>query len=455
MSEPRHSELLRKLLHVSMAGFALLLRWIPWWLGALLAAAALILNATLLPRMIGARLYRTGERDAIFRSGVVFYALSVLVLIVVFRNHLEVAACAWGVLALGDGASNLIGAGIGGAKLPWNPRKSWIGSAAFFVFGAMGGGGLMLWVGQRPEGPPVAPSAVFLLAGCAALVGAVVESLPLALDDNLSVPLLAGALVFSLQAVEPEVWRFSAPSLLENLQTGLVVSLVFALVARGLGSVSWSGVVGGVAVGTVIATFTGLTGFSILAIFFVLGTGATRLGYAEKARRGIAQEKEGARGLVHAVANCSAAAYLAFLSGSTLSPLREMLLLAFVASLATAACDTLGSEVGPLGRSEPFLITRLGRVPAGTPGAVSLLGTAAGAAAALVIGVAAAVLSLIPPVGVAIVVGAALFGTFLESLLAATLEVRGLIDSETVNFVNTVAGSLAALGLLRLTGGLA
>lgn len=42
--------------------------------------------------------------------------------------------------------------------------------------------------------------------------------------------------------------------------------------------------------------------------------------------------------------------------------------------------------------------------------------------------------------------------TTLESLLGATLEQRGLLDNEAVNFLNTLLGALVAVGLevLRL-----
>jgi len=226
-------------------------------------------------------------------------------------------------------------------------------------------------------------------------------------------------------------------------------------VARGAGAVSWSGVAGGVAVGTVIATFTGMPGFAILALFFILGSAATRLGYARKAGKGIAQESRGARGVVHALANCSAPAYLAFLSASTPPPLSGALRVAFVASLATAACDTLGSEIGPLARGDPFLVTRLRRVPAGTPGAISLAGTATGTASALLIAAAAVMLGLMPAGTVGIVVAAALLGTLLESFLGATLEPLGMVGSETINFINTAAGGVAALALLHWSGGAA
>ncbi len=452
MSGSPHSEGLRKLVHVLMAGFALLLRWIPWWAASLMALAALLFNILALPRLAGESLMRPEERRKGLRTGVAFYALSVLILVLAFRNHLDVAACAWGILAFGDGAATLFGRWLGAARLPWNPSKSWAGSAAFLVFGALGGGGLLLHVAQRYEDPP-GPLPALLLSAVAALAGAVVESLPLDLDDNLSVPLLAGGLVFSLQQVEPGFGSDPSGALFRNLVPGLAVTGLFALAAKAVGSVSWSGVWGGMAVGTAVATFTGMGGFAVLALFFILGSAATRLGYARKAGRGIAQEARGARGVVHALANGSVPAYLAFLSACTAAPLSGALRVAFVASLATAVCDTLGSEVGPLVRGDPFLVTRLRRVPAGTPGAVSLPGTAAGAAAALLLAAVAAFLGVMPPGAVGVVVVAALLGSLLESFLGATLEPMGLIGSETINFVNTAAGGVAALALLHWLGG--
>ncbi|HMC82831.1 MAG TPA: DUF92 domain-containing protein [Candidatus Polarisedimenticolia bacterium] len=455
MAEAGHSEVLRKLVHVCMVGFALFLRWIPWWLAALLAIVAMILCATWIPRRWGDRLMRPGDREGLLHSGIFLYALSVLILVVLFRDHLEIAACAWAVLAFGDGAATLLGASVDGTSLPWNPQKTWVGSAGFLFFGALGGGCLLIWVAQRPGAGSLQQTHAFLLATCAAFLGALTESLPLELNDNLSVPLLAGGFLFTLQGVDPTLWTASAPGLLRNLFIGLAVNIPLAWVAWLLGTVTWSGVAGGMAIGITIATFAGARGFLVLAAFFTLGSAATRIGYARKARQGIAQERGGARGIVHAVANGGIAAYLAFLSGSVAAPKREALLIAFVAALATAACDTLGSEVGPLGRRDPFLLTRLRRVPAGTPGAVSLLGTTAGAAGALLVGAFAAVLGLVPPAAVPIILLAALVGALLESLLGATLEPEGLIGSETINFVNTLAGALTALGLLRLFRGLA
>jgi uncharacterized protein (TIGR00297 family) len=446
------SEEWRKSVHILMGGFALLLRYLPWWAAALLAAGAVISNATWIPKLRGGALMRASETESLLRSGVWLYSFSILMLLVVFPQHLEVVAGAWGVLAFGDGFATLAGKGIGGPKLPWSAQKTWAGSTVFFGAGTLGGAAFGWWVASGTQSPALSFRKMLLISGCAALACAIVESLSLKLNDNLSVPFLAAGLLYSLQQLDPAIWQASSAQLRHDFLVGLAVNLVFAFTARALRAVSWSGVAGGLLVGITITTFGGLSAFGVLAFFFLLGSAATRLGYAHKARRGIAQERGGARGAVHALANCSVAAYLAFLAGSLPPELQAGLWLAFVASLATAACDTLGSEIGPLASGQPFLITRLRRVPAGTPGAVSLLGTAAGAVGALCVGLVAARLSVIPSRWVALVPVAALFGTFLESFLGATLEPLDLVESETINFINTLAGALAALALLRLMG---
>ena len=65
---------------------------------------------------------------------------------------------------------------------------------------------------------------------------------------------------------------------------------------------------------------------------------------------------------------------------------------AMVAAMAEATADTVSAELGQVLGGTPWMITSLRRVPAGTDGAVSLLGTLAGAvAAAVLVGVLAAI----------------------------------------------------------------
>ena len=125
----------------------------------------------------------------------------------------------------------------------------------------------------------------------------------------------------------------------------------------------------------------------------------------------------------------------------------RLFLLALAGAFATAASDTVSSEVGKAFGRRTFLITTLRPVPRGTDGAVSLEGTLAGVAAMVAVASLGFAGGLYPEAGIAIVVAAAFVATTLESLVGATLEKRGLLDNDSVNFLNSLAGALLAAGL--------
>jgi hypothetical protein len=115
-----------------------------------------------------------------------------------------------------------------------------------------------------------------------------------------------------------------------------------------------------------------------------------------------------------------------------------------------AALRRFGARIG----RRTYLATTFRPVPAGTDGAVSVEGTLAGVAASVAIGALGAGLGLFPWSGVAVVAAAAFVGTTLESVLGATVERRGLLDNEAMNFLNTLVGALAAAALSPLAGSL-
>ena len=100
------------------------------------------------------------------------------------------AAAAWGILAFGDGMASVAGMALGRRKLPWNPSKSWIGSAAYVLFGTIAAAVLLEWTAPGRYSWAFALAVAF----AAALVAAALESLPQGLDDNIGVPLVSGAL---------------------------------------------------------------------------------------------------------------------------------------------------------------------------------------------------------------------------------------------------------------------
>jgi uncharacterized protein (TIGR00297 family) len=239
--------------------------------------------------------------------------------------------------------------------------------------------------------------------------------------------------------------HLSAPVLL----LAVAANLALGGVALARGAVSRSGFAGGVVVGTWILWFGGLASWALLLAFFLLGTGATRLGYSRKAAAGIAQEEGGRRGSRHAAANCATGMALATLLPFTSAPVWAV---GLVSAFATATSDTLGSEIGQLYGKHPILPTTLRAVPPGTEGAVSVEGTLAGVLGSLVLAFFGCVLGLVPAALLWVPVVAAFGGALAESYVGAVWGRRQRIGNEAMNFLNTVVGAGLGIALALLAG---
>jgi uncharacterized protein (TIGR00297 family) len=450
----RHSEVLRKATHIGMGLIAFALRFLgPFW-SAALAAVALLNNLFVLHRIGGKHLWREHEHEAGAALGIVLYPFTVLVLILVFYRRLEVAAAAWGILAFGDGMATVAGIAWGRRKLPWNPAKSWVGSAAYVLFGTASAALLLVWT--APERQYSWAFAV-VAGGAAALLAAALESMPQGLDDNLGVPMVTALFLLGFVLTHNRWPAFlgleraggAGPGeLLIRVAIAAAVNAALAGAAWAARTVDFSGVVAGFLVGTAIYTFLDWRGYLLLMAFFVIGSACTRIGYRRKAAANLAQEKGGRRGARHALANAGVATACALFAALTPHP--ALFAVAFAAAFATAAADTSSSEIGQLIGRRTFLITTLRPVPRGTEGAVSLEGTLAGIAASALVAVAGAAVALYPWAAVLPIVGGAFIGTTFESVVGATLEKRRLLDNEALNFLNTLVGALAGAGLATL-----
>jgi len=439
------SESARQIVHMSMGGFALLLRFLTPWQAAACAALALGLNALVLPRVAGARLFRPGEAGLARPGGIVFYPLSVLLLVLVFPSRLDIVAAAWGILAVGDGAATLVGRRFGGWRWPWNPDKTLAGSLALAIGGGISGVILLWWTRPAVAAPP--PMAFVIVAPLlAAAVAALVETRPIRLDDNLSVPLSAAAVLWLATLVSGEGLAMAATVVAERLPAALVVNASVAWAGHRLGTVTWSGTIAGVAIGLAVWLGAGPAGWIVLFTGFLVAAGASRVGLRRKAVLGIAEARAGRRGAGNALANCLVGAVAAVVA---LVAVPDLARLAMVAALTAGASDTVASEIGKAWGRRTFLVTSLAPVPPGTSGAVSLEGTAAGVVAALLMALVASALGLIAWGAVWIVVVAATIGAFVESALGATLEGAGVVDNDALNFINTALAAAAAVAIAR------
>jgi uncharacterized protein (TIGR00297 family) len=205
-------------------------------------------------------------------------------------------------------------------------------------------------------------------------------------------------------------------------------------------------------VGIVIGICGSYVWLLLLLLFLLCSFGATKFKYEYKKARNIAEGECGERGLRNVWANgcvpvCIAITARVFAIEPVLSSTM------FLSAISVAASDTLASELGMLSPNT-YLLTTLKKVPAGTDGAVSALGTLAAALGAVFVGLTGWVmlhvlaglttlyLALIP-------MAAGIAGCFIDSLLGATLEPRGYFTKGTVNV--TAIGLGVLMGVILWT----
>ena len=423
----------RKALHAGMGLFGLALRFLAWPAAALLAAAALLFNVAVMPRL-GRGVYRDSSRR--HDAGIVAYPAVVLAVILLFRHDLEVAAAIWGMMALGDPMASVAGRLAGGPKLPWNPKKTWSGSLAYAIFGAAAGSVLLAFVGRVPVPTAISSFAPF------AVLGAFLESIETGFDDNLT-PGLGVAFAWATAHFGPAV--DAGPRAVEPvaLAAAAAVNAAIAGLATALRVVSPSGGIAGAIAGFVVLRFGGWGAYAVLWTFFLLGTIASKLGYSRKERLGTAQANRARRGARHVAANVGVGAWLAFAAGRGPAPI---LATALAGSFAAALADTFGTELGTLFGRRPFLLSRGKRVAAGTRGAVSLPGLLGGLLGAFLVGAAGAAGGLYPARLLWVVALAGLLGSLAESVLIDGSARLGIdADHEFCNAFNTLVGAAAAL----------
>ncbi|XGV98389.1 MAG: TIGR00297 family protein [Leptolyngbya sp. BL-A-14] len=209
--------------------------------------------------------------------------------------------------------------------------------------------------------------------------------------------------------------------------------------------------------GVIVWGCLGWQGYAVVAFYFIVGSGITRVGMAQKEAAGIAEKRSGARGPENVWGSALTGALCAI--GTFLVPLLlpaegrwlvPLLLLGYVASFCTKLADTCSSEIGKAYGQRTFLITTLKPVPRGTEGAVSLEGTLAGVVASVAIALVGWGVGLIPLWQVAVCVVAAFIGTSLESVIGATLQSRFVwLTNELVNVLNTLIGAIVAMLLVE------
>ncbi|MCQ4086987.1 DUF92 domain-containing protein [Saccharibacillus sp. JS10] len=260
---------------------------------------------------------------------------------------------------------------------------------------------------------------------------------------------------------------------------GAIGACLVAGAAYAKRSLSASGAIAAILMGTIYYGAGNLFWFGLLLLFFITSSVLSKVKQAEKRQAEQMYEKSGRRDAVQVFANGGIGMILCLGNYVVPSPLW---IGAFVGVMATVTADTWATEWGSLSKSPPRSITTGKPLPAGTSGGVSLRGSLAAVVGAGMIGVFAALLLLWTnnewrsplwawiPAGV---IGGTV-GAFVDSYLGATAQVmyrcpvcgksvesrthcgtatvryRGWawMNNDAVNLLSSVTGGAVALAIM-------
>jgi phytol kinase len=139
---------------------------------------------------------RSGDRKEILR-GPLYYGIIFVLLTIIYWKSSPIGIIALMLMCGGDGLADIFGRKWGSIKIPWNRAKSWSGSIGMLVGGWVFSV-LIVWI-FTAAGIFSSPIQSYLLpVTIIAIVGTLVESLPLRDIDNITITLSAMILGYFL-----------------------------------------------------------------------------------------------------------------------------------------------------------------------------------------------------------------------------------------------------------------
>jgi uncharacterized protein (TIGR00297 family) len=204
------------------------------------------------------------------------------------------------------------------------------------------------------------------------------------------------------------------------------------------------------------------SGLAPLALLFVLTFLATRAGRRVKAQAGLAEKRHG-RSAAQVIANLSIAGLAVSGLGFELVMgggvccggghykvwVWPAMMMMCLAAMVEATADTVSSEIGQAFGGRPVMLLTLQRVDPGADGAVTLLGSLAGITGGAFVAAVGMWALRLRPSQAAIALFAGICGLFFDSFLGATVERRGWLGNDLVNFTSTLFAAVLAAVVYR------
>ncbi|MBS0261582.1 MAG: hypothetical protein JSS02_06450 [Planctomycetes bacterium] len=190
----------RRLVHMTPGVMAAALPILPhtdplgWYSQAFLVVVIAAAAAYAITR---AKLFERRGQSAGWPISVISYAVITLGLILALPSQPEIGIAVTAIIAFGDGSATLAGKLFRGPKLPWNRHKSWSGLAGFCLC-SIPLAALMYWAESQPG---VSLGIACACIAPAAIVAAIVESLPVRLNDNIRVGASSGLTILLTHAM--------------------------------------------------------------------------------------------------------------------------------------------------------------------------------------------------------------------------------------------------------------
>ncbi len=386
-----HQRFTRKIIHIAagMWIWGVLYFFDHWYLGIIPFASFIILNFIFYCRKTFSSMDATDSSP-----GTIYFAVSTTILFGLLwrtsseQDSLPIAAAAVMAMTWGDAFASMVGQRWGRRHYRvFEHQRSIEGSIAMFAASFSAIFLTLYWLpgsALSPGSEPIELPLVFLMSLVGAVVVTVVEAISPVGVDNLSVPLLCALCLYIMQVFS---WRLmSDPSqLVLQLIVGAALSVTIGVLAFMKNWLSPSGVAGAVLVGTLVFGCGGWVWGGVLITFFVLSSLLSHYRKMTKKAQAVVFSKNGRRDFAQTLANGGVGALLAL---ATVWWKHPALLAGFIGAIATVNADTWATEIGILSSRRPRLITTWRRVPRGTSGGISVIGTIATVAGAMTIGLA-------------------------------------------------------------------